>query len=543
MSVYQVANLENIDLFVLGLTSAAILFLGVIVFLSNRRSITNLTFLLFSLVATFYAAVNYLSYQLTSPLLVLWTLRLVIFSALWYSFLLFHLFYVFPKDAIVLPRPYKFVLLPFVFIISILTLTPFVFSGIETLRPPEAPIAQHEVGIILFGIMSLYLVVGGAFILFKKVTRAKGLEKRRIELVLVGTLITYSFIIVFNLILPAAFKNTTFIPLAPVFTLPFILFTAYAIIKYRFLNVKVIATEVLTFVLAVAMLFEVLLAEDLGVLVFRVSIFLLVLSFGILLIRSVRREVEQREKLEVLTKQLKVANRELKRLDAAKSEFVSIASHQLRTPLTAIKGYISLVLEGTYGAIEKKLQRPLKNVYDSNQRLIRLVNDLLSLSRMESGKMELTIEETDLEKMIQSVLDELKIKAEQKNLKLVLKEPSQPLVPVFVDSEKIRNAILNLVDNSIRYTEKGNITVSTAQKNNKLLLTVQDTGAGMTKEELGKLFESFSRGRAGVKFSTEGAGLGLYIAKQFVQMHKGKIWAESPGRGQGSTFHIELPLR
>jgi len=248
------------------------------------------------------------------------------------------------------------------------------------------------------------------------------------------------------------------------------------------------------------------------------------------------------EALTNLTKELEVANRELKRLDAAKSEFLSIASHQLRTPLTAVKGYISLILEGTYGTIAKKLQRPIKNVYDSNERLIRLVNDLLSLSRIESGKMELNIEETDLEKMAQSVLNELKIKAEQKNLELIFKEPAQPFGLVFVDSEKIRNVILNLVDNSIRYTEKGSITISAAQKNNKLLLTVQDTGVGMTKEGITKLFESFTRGQAGVNLSSEGAGLGLYIAKQFVKMHKGKIWAESPGKGQGSTFHIELPI-
>ena len=289
------------------------------------------------------------------------------------------------------------------------------------------------------------------------------------------------------------------------------------------------------------MLFEVLLARDVGVLIFRVSIFLLVLSFGILLIRSVRREVEQREELQGLTKQLEFANRELKRLDKAKSEFISIASHQMRTPLTAIKGYMSLLREGTYGKLVQKMEKPIANVYASNERLIRLVNDLLSLSRLESGKLEIKWEPTRLEETIQSIVDELNIKAEQKKLKLVFVKPEKALPVFLLDEEKIRNVILNVIDNAIRYTDKGSITVRTRLFPGKLRILISDTGAGMTQDELQKLFQSFTRGSAGSKAWSEGSGLGLYIAKQFVEMHKGKIWAESEGIGKGSTFIIELP--
>jgi|GEM_PF-2000691 len=241
------------------------------------------------------------------------------------------------------------------------------------------------------------------------------------------------------------------------------------------------------------------------------------------------------------TKELATANEELKRLDKAKSEFVSIASHQLRTPLTASKGYISLVLEGTYGALEEKFKKPLQKVYYSNERLIHLVNDLLSLSRIESGKMKLEKESTDISEIVKSVIEELQIKAEERGLKLVFKKPTTAVAQILLDKEKIRNVVLNLIDNAIRYTKEGSIITSVAQENGKLHIAVQDTGEGMTKEEIGKLFESFSRGQAGAKLSTEGAGLGLYIARQFVEMHKGKIWAESDGKGKGSTFHIELP--
>ena len=144
--------------------------------------------------------------------------------------------------------------------------------------------------------------------------------------------------------------------------------------------------------------------------------------------------------------------------------------------------------------------------------------------------------------MIASIVDELKVKATQKNLELIFQEPKPALPILRVDSEKVRNAVLNIIDNSIRYTNIGSITVRTAQFENAIRITITDTGEGMTEEELGSLFKSFSRGEAGEKLSTEGAGLGLYIAKQFVQMHKGKIWATSEGKGKGSTFFIELPI-
>jgi len=543
MNLVQFLNFQNLDLLFVGITIAAIGILGFIVFLNNRKSITNKTFLLFSILTIAYGSFNYINYQVTDPGLILWFLRLTIFFATWHAFSFLQLANVFLEENHHFSKKYKFVLLPVVAIISLLTLTPFVFSGIDTIGVGgEASRARHEPGIAVFGALALFLVLGGIFFLARKTIRGKGLGKKQLQIVSAGTLITFAFLIAFNLVLPTTFKNVTLIPLAPIFFLPFILSTAYAILRYGLLDIKVIATEILTFVLAVVTLFEVVLAQDLKILIFRIVLFAAVLGFGILLIRSVRKEVEQREQLEVLTKKLKVANEELKRLDKAKSEFVSIASHQLRTPLTASKGYISLVLEGTYGALEEKFKKPLQKVYYSNERLIHLVNDLLSLSRIESGKMKLEREPVDISEIVQSVIEELQIKAEERGLKLTLKKSVPASFRMLLDKEKIRNVILNLIDNAIRYTKKGSITTTIAKENNTIRLAVQDTGEGMTKEEIAKLFESFSRGQAGAKLSTEGAGLGLYIAKQFVQMHKGKIWATSEGKGKGSAFFIELPI-
>jgi len=536
---------QNLDLFSVGVVVAATVVLGFSVYFSNPKSITNKTFLWFALVTAIWGVVNYSAYQTNNPVYVLWLLRLIMFFAVWQAFAFFQFCFVFPQTERKFSKTYIITLIPLVIATSLIALTPLLFSKIVHLSeagtvsdPDRGP------GLFLFAPVAVGLVLAGLAILFKKVLFIREPEfKRNVKLVLAGSLIMFTLIIVFNFVIPILMHNRNFIPLGALFVFPFIAFTSYAVIKHRLFNIKVLATEILTVVLAIVTFLETIFSNSVGILIFRSSIFLLVLSFGVLLIRSVRKEVEQREQLQVLTNKLSLANVELKKLDKAKSEFVSIASHQLRTPLTASKGYLSLVLGGTYGKLEEKLLKPLHNVYESNERLIRLVNDLLSLSRIESGKIKLEPEQLNLQELIQSVIEELDIKAKQKNLQLLFKESSQPLPSVFADREKIRNVILNLIDNAIRYTEKGSITTAVEQVKNNVHLSVTDTGAGMTKVELDKLFESFSRGQAGMKLSTEGAGLGLYIARQFVKMHKGRIWAESPGKGQGSTFHVELPIK
>ena len=253
--------------------------------------------------------------------------------------------------------------------------------------------------------------------------------------------------------------------------------------------------------------------------------------------KKLEREVEK------ATKELKEAYEKLKNLDRAKSEFISITSHQLRTPLAAIKGYISMFLEGTYGKLSEKIKEPMENVYKSNERLIKLVNDLLNVPRIETGKIKLELQKTSIEDVISNIINELKIEAEKKNIYLKWQEPKKPLPEILVDRDKIRQVILNLIDNAIRYTNKGGIRIIYQTANKKCQIIIADTGEGMTREEILHLFESFSRGGAGTQFYSEGAGLGLYVAKKFVEMHKGKIWVESPGKGKGSTFYIELPIK
>ena len=170
------------------------------------------------------------------------------------------------------------------------------------------------------------------------------------------------------------------------------------------------------------------------------------------------------------------------------------------------------------------------------------MSDLLNISRIEAGKIKLKIEKFPLEDIIDSVVVELKPLAKEKKLYLKWEKPRISLQKVLVDKDKIRQVVLNVIDNGIRYTERGGVTINYRKANKVCKLIVSDTGEGMTKKEISNLFQSFTRGAIGVRTWTGGTGLGLYIAKKFVEIHNGKIWAKSPGKGKGSTFYVELPI-
>lgn len=255
------------------------------------------------------------------------------------------------------------------------------------------------------------------------------------------------------------------------------------------------------------------------------------------------------QKVEEQTQKLKKSYEELKALDNAKSEFISITSHQLRTPLSVIKGYISMLLEDSYGQVPDEAKQTLKNMFYSNERLIKIVDDLLNISKIEMGKMELEKELTKIEDLIQSCCEEMKIEAAKKNLKFIFEKPKTPLPEIEIDSFKIRQVILNLIDNAIRYTQKGSVVLRAKYQNpndkanGKIIIEIKDTGAGLNQEEETKIFESFTRGAAGFAHFVEGTGLGLYVAKKYLELHQGKIWAESSGKNKGSVFFIELPIQ
>ncbi len=248
------------------------------------------------------------------------------------------------------------------------------------------------------------------------------------------------------------------------------------------------------------------------------------------------------------TQELRVVNSELKRVDADKSGFISIASHQLRTPLTVIKGYSSMILEGNFGKLKDTTKDAMSKVFVSSERLIELVEDLLDISRIESGKQTYDFKSGQLEGLIDSMIDSLAMSAKEKKVKLLWEKPKKPLSPIKLDLEKLRQSCMNLIENAIKYTSKAErddacvkVDISEDKNNKRIIVKVKDNGLGIGKQDIDNLFTKFYRGKDKTIATIEGTGLGLYIAKQIIVKHGGDVSVKSAGEGKGAEFIFWIP--
>ncbi len=232
----------------------------------------------------------------------------------------------------------------------------------------------------------------------------------------------------------------------------------------------------------------------------------------------------------------------IKYIDKMKTEFVSVASHQLRTPLTAIKLFTEMLINEHVGKITKEQKEYLSNVYDSTERMVGLVNDLLNVTRIESGRLMINPESTDLDKFILSLLSEAKPLAEIKNVKITYK-PKKGLPPIPLDRGLIRQVYHNLLTNAIRYSRTGGkVSVAIKSDSNNFVVSVTDSGIGIPKEAQARIFEKFFRADNAVKIATEGTGLGLYVSRMIIESSGGSLWFESKVN-KGTTFFVSLPKK
>jgi signal transduction histidine kinase len=236
------------------------------------------------------------------------------------------------------------------------------------------------------------------------------------------------------------------------------------------------------------------------------------------------------------------ANEKLKLLDKAKDDFVSLASHELRTPMTAIKSYTWMVLNNKAGSIETKAKEYLDRVLVSTERLIHLVNELLDVSRIESGRIQLKSDQFNLRDLFTDIQNEFLAKQSELQLSLVVEVPSD-ISAITADREKIHQVLENLIGNAFKFTPtNGKVTLSAKEVPSYVEISITDTGPGISPEDLPKLFQKFGRLENSL-IATNGpsTGLGLFICKQYVELHKGKIWVTSK-LGLGTTFTFTLPL-
>jgi len=440
---------------------------------------------------------------------------------------------------------FLFLIPPFIVTILGLSVTGFNYPVCESYNNNNLDIYKLIVEIILLLVFLYYIV--------KSYFNRENLKNRRTNLIVLSSM--FLFLLIFGgteyyaSITGVYEYNLYSLLLLPVFLLVII----YAVFELDIFRFKMLGTQYLVVGLVILITGQLFFVNGSTDRLLTILTVILTVGLSIVLYRNLERETDQRLHIEKLSEMLKfsktqveetntklqTANEKLKGLDKLKTEFVSLASHQLRSPLTAIKGYASMLEEGDYGDINPEAKDAVNRIFESSQNLAKIVEDLLNVSKIEQGGMKYEMAEFDLGEVASSMCKDLSVVAENKGLKLTYL--SEGIVDCIVngDKDKIRQVVLNFIDNSIKYTKNGEIKVKVEKKDSKVLFSVSDTGMGMSPEIRDTLFHKFARGE-GARMNTSGSGLGLYLTKEITKAHGGRVWAESEGMGMGSTFFMEL---
>jgi len=256
-------------------------------------------------------------------------------------------------------------------------------------------------------------------------------------------------------------------------------------------------------------------------------------------------EIKYREKITKAYEVEKRARRDIAKLDKTKSQFIMITQHNLRAPLGTMRLYVSSILEGVYGQVPNTLLKPIEAIKISTIKLISIADEFLAISQLQTGKeIALLKSEVEITPVIEEIIEEGRFEINERGLKIKFTSDSEcNKIKITADRRLLKSALRNFVDNAIKYTKKGDININLKKEGEKIKIIVKDKGIGITKKELKNLFTRlFERGERAKKMDAGGKGIGLYLSKQIIEIHKGRVSAVSDGENLGSTFTIELPI-
>lgn len=712
--------LTTIGLIIISVTVIANLFISYAVYQNNSRSATHRLLATLSLSLTLWTIFNYLALLPGEAMTRLFWVRVVMVVTAPFGPLLYLLAISFPQNVIPLSKTKLYLVVGVTTVIMVLSLTPLVFADLKNLPNGRFQLTPG-VGIALFGINFLFFLTLGFAKLITHYRRSTSLLKKQLGTFLTGTIMSFTLLTLTNFIAVVVFNTIELTFLGPPFTLIMVGFIAYAIVKHRFLEIRVIVARAFSYLLLIALLGffyatalilfgDILLGIEVptiqNIIIEVALILVIVFTFqplknyltratnrlffqyvpsaneflseigaavtGTLDIMVFSREIlkklltsfqiesgaflaytpnlrmlaneggftnkdteliklyasafkgavtvvdameesplkheltkmnlyavlkfankekilgfcllgdkksgrsylteEERllalavpsisvglnntlqfleiqqfsenlsEKVKDATKELRDTNMKLKDIDEKKNEFISMAAHELRAPLTAVRGFLSMVVEGDTGPISEKAHEFLLDSLTSSERMIRLVNNMLDVGRIEEGRLTINLSTFPLTAVLAAVHSEFIGEAMNKKLTFNFEKPTAILDTVYADEDKLHEVVVNLVSNAIKYTEFGTVTLRlTNPKPETVRVEVVDTGAGITKEEQKKLFQKFYRVQSNIG-KTIGTGLGLYISKLLILRFGGDIGLNSES-GKGSTFWFELPVR
>lgn len=508
---------------------AVSLILGIFVLFQNRRTLSNnvlfytiLAFVIWVLCDSIYWASNR-----SDVIMFVWSIDILVEPLVYIGGLYLAYILSSKKD---IPFKWKMSLAILYAPLVILLSTKFTLSSfdLETCLANEGPIALYYSYFI--EIVSIIWII----ILFVKryLSSIDSQYRKKILYLSIGIL---SFLVAFSWgNITGSFTNDWQLGQYGLFGMPiFIAFLAYSVVRFRLFNIKVIGANILVIALwlVTASLFAV---RDIDI--SRVVIagtLILITIFGFILINSIRKEVNQREEMEKLAGDLKIANEQ-------QTNLIHFINHQVKGFFTKSKYIFSGLLENDYGFLNKEMESIVKEGLRSDNEGVALTDKILSASNIKSGTIKYNKSVMDLKNLVLSVVSEQKGIAIAKNLSLEM-NIEEGDYKISGDELQLKNVIKNLIDNSIKYTPTGKVIVSLSKTNDKILFSVKDTGIGLSQEDKNKLFTEGGKGKNSQKINVDSTGFGLFITKNIVEAHNGKIWAESDGEGKGSEFWVEMP--
>ena len=522
----------NLDLLSVAVVVAANLLLGFAVLSGDSKSASSRLFFLLALVMSIWSVLNYLTYQIVDFSAALWIERLVLFFAVPMSIFFVLFIYTFPSRTWILSRLRTWIVFVISGVTMIVTLTPVVFSGIRLV--PGVPTPQPTVapGIGLFALVAIGSIPIGIYLLIRKFLRSKGDTRRQLTYMLVGVAIMFLCIIAFDFIGPTVFQNTSFIPLSALFVFPFIALTGYAIYKYHLFNLKVAATAILGILVTVFSFINIIFSHSASAIVLNVTAFIIILIGSIKIVRDTLSLEQANERLEQLTQDLEKANDQQVIL-------IHFITHQLKGFVTKSRNIFSMLLEGDFGTLPETMKPMVQEGFNSDTKGAETIQEILNAANIKSGKVTYNMQPFDLKALVEEIAHDLKPTSDAKGLELKL-SLGDPL-EFNGDRAQLLNALKNLIDNSIKYTPSGSVELILRKDADKIHFEIKDTGVGITPEDMKNLFTEGGHGKESQKINVESTGFGLYIVKNIIEGHGGKVWAESQGAGKGSRFIVELP--
>ncbi len=513
------------------LAFAPALFLGAFLFLSGRKHLSNILLFLVTLVFSTWIFADLVLWTSAIPSYVMFFWAVEIITEPFIYFFSFYFFYTFAfRRDLPLTQKILFVipLIPtLLFAPTTYALLGFDLSNCDR-AAVEGPLASY--GYLIEFLYTISIVIS-AIIAIK--TSEKGAARKKILLLSLGVV---AFLLSFSIgnIVEVFTENWSIGQYGLIGAPIFVAFLTFLIVRYQEFNARLIGAQVL--VLSLGMLIASMLfvrdGENIKVII---SLTLILLWFlGTMLVRGVKKEIEAREHIEKLAEELKTANEQ-------QSVLIHFVTHQIKGFFTMSRNIFSLMLENTFGELNPGMKKMVQQGFDNTTKGVSTVQEILNAANLKKGTVQMKMISFDARALVDEILAELKPRVDEKKLQMSTVLSSGPLV-VVGDRFQLHEVYKNLVDNAIRYTPQGKITVTLEKQSNAVHFSVTDSGVGLSEDDKKRLFTEGGRGKDSLKVNVDSTGFGLFIAKGIVDAHKGHIWAESEGPGKGSTFAVELPL-